>query len=87
MLHSTKMYGASVMNCDTGEVFCLFPLKLFSICMFNVTVTFLSRLHFFPRKLKCFCALFIAGIFLQLKKNFHQWGPFRTPTEDIKNIL
>lgn len=92
MLHYTWMYGVCIMNLDTGNVFYMFPLKFLSICMVNVTVTFLSRLVF-PRKLKCYCALLIARIFLKLKrkekkrKHFHQWLPFRAPTEDIRMLL
>lgn len=67
MLHYTQMYGVCIMNCDTGNVFYMFPLKFLSICMVNVTVTFLSRLVF-PKKLKCYCALLIARIFLKLKR-------------------
>lgn len=44
ILHDTKMYGVCIMNCDTGKVFYMFCLKFLSICMLNVTVTFLARL-------------------------------------------
>lgn len=46
------------------------------------------RVSHFPEKLKNFCALFITRISLQFfKKDFQQWGPFRTPTEDTKTTL
>lgn len=69
-------------------MFCTSSLEI-SICVLHGIITFLRSLPFFPRKQKCFCALFITRIFLQLllKRDFYQWGLFRTPTEDTKTTL
>lgn len=77
------------MNCDTGKVFYIISLKFLSICMLNVNVTFLRRLCFFPKKLKCFCILFIAHIFLKLKKKkaFPPKGAFQNTYRGYKNLL
>lgn len=84
------MYGVHIKNCDRKSVLYV-PFEISFYSMVSVAVTFLSRLSVFPRKLECFCALFIARIFLKLKKkktnHFHQWRSCRTPTEVIKNLL
>lgn len=61
------MYGVHIKNCDRKSVLYV-PFEISFYSMVSVAVTFLSRLSVFPRKLECFCALFIARIFLKLKK-------------------
>ena len=56
------------MNCDTGKVFYMFPLKFLSICMLNVTVTFLSRLQFFLGNWNVFVLYSLQGFSCKLKK-------------------
>lgn len=75
------------MNCDTGKVFYIISLKFLSICMLNVNVTFLRRLCFFPQEIEMLLYSIYCTYFPEIKKkkkHFHQRGPFRTPTEDIK---
>lgn len=61
------MYGVHIKNCDRKSILYV-PFEISFYSMVSVAVTFLSRLSVFPRKLECFCALFIARIFLKLKK-------------------
>ena len=56
------------MNCDTGRVFYMFPLKFLSICMLNVTVTFLSTLQFFLGNWNAFMLYSLQGYSCKLKK-------------------
>lgn len=61
------MYGVHIKNCDRKSILYV-PFEISFYSMVSVAVTFLSRLSVLPRKLECFCALFIARIFLKLKK-------------------
>lgn len=62
------MWRVCMMNCDTGRVFYMFPLKFLSICMLNVTVTFLSTLQFFLGNWNAFMLYSLQGYSCKLKK-------------------
>lgn len=68
------MYGVHIKNCDRKSILYV-PFEISFYSMVSVAVTFLSRLSVFPRKLECFCALFIARIFLKLKKKNKPFPP------------